>query len=79
MVAPSTVVRDSFPVEKSAWVFSMLILIIVVIALPETCQPDPHYSLHPKAIIGNFMEVIKNRQFMTYAMVGNTFSAALFA
>jgi DHA1 family bicyclomycin/chloramphenicol resistance-like MFS transporter len=39
----------------------------------------PHYSLHPKAIIGNFMEVIKNRQFMTYAIVGNTFSAALFA
>jgi DHA1 family bicyclomycin/chloramphenicol resistance-like MFS transporter len=79
MVAPSAVVRDSFPVEKSAWVFSMLILIIVVIALPETCQPDPHYSLHPKAIIGNLLEVIKNRQFMTYTMAGNTVSAALFA
>jgi DHA1 family bicyclomycin/chloramphenicol resistance-like MFS transporter len=79
MVAPSAVVRDSFPVEKSARVFSMLILIIVVIALPETCQPDPHYSLHPKAIIGNFIEVIKNRHFKTYAMAGNTVSAALFA
>jgi DHA1 family bicyclomycin/chloramphenicol resistance-like MFS transporter len=116
MVAPSAVVRDSFPVEQSAKVFSMLILIlgvspilaptlggfiisgwgwqpvffvlaaitlliliIVVIALPETRQPDPHYSLHPKAIIGNFLEVIKNRQFMTYAMAGNTVSAGLFA
>jgi DHA1 family bicyclomycin/chloramphenicol resistance-like MFS transporter len=116
MVAPSAVVRDSFPVEQSARVFSMLILIlgvspilaptlggfiisgwgwqpvffvlaaitlliliIVVIALPETRQPDPHYSLHPKAIIGNFLEVIKNRQFMTYAMAGNTVSAGLFA
>ncbi|MEN9949961.1 MAG: hypothetical protein RLY85_713 [Bacteroidota bacterium] len=116
MVAPSAVVRDSFPVEQSARVFSMLILIlgvspilaptlggfiisgwgwqpvffvlaaitlliliVVVIALPETRQPDPHYSLHPKAIIGNFLEVIKNRQFMTYAMAGNTVSAGLFA
>jgi DHA1 family bicyclomycin/chloramphenicol resistance-like MFS transporter len=79
MVAPSAVVCDSFPVEQSARVFSMLILIIVVIALPETYQPAPHYSLHPKAIIGNFLEVIKNRQFMTYAMARNTVSAALFA
>jgi DHA1 family bicyclomycin/chloramphenicol resistance-like MFS transporter len=116
MVAPSAVVRDSFPVEQSARVFSMLILIlgvspilaptlggyivtgwgwqpvffvlaaitlliliIVIIALPETRQPDPHYSLHPKAIMGNFLEVIKNRQFMTYAMAGNTVSAGLFA
>jgi DHA1 family bicyclomycin/chloramphenicol resistance-like MFS transporter len=58
---------------------TLLILITVVIALPETRQPDPHYSLHPKAIIGNFLEVIKNRQFMTYAMAGNTVSAGLFA
>ena len=116
MVAPSAVVRDSFPVEQSARVFSMLILILgvspilaptfggfivtgwgwkpvffvlagitlvilitVVIALPETKQPDPNYSLHPKAILGNFWEVIKNRQFMTYAMAGNTVSAGLFA
>jgi DHA1 family bicyclomycin/chloramphenicol resistance-like MFS transporter len=58
---------------------TLLILIIVIIALPETRQPDPHYSLHPKAIMGNFLEVIKNRQFMTYAMAGNTVSAGLFA
>jgi DHA1 family bicyclomycin/chloramphenicol resistance-like MFS transporter len=116
MVAPSAVVRDSFPVEQSARVFSMLILILgvspilaptlggfivtgwgwkpvffvlagitllilitVIVALPETKQPDPNYSLHPKAILGNFFEVIKNRQFMTYAMAGNTVSAGLFA
>jgi DHA1 family bicyclomycin/chloramphenicol resistance-like MFS transporter len=35
--------------------------------------------LHPKAILGNFWEVIKNRQFVTYAMAGNTVSAGLFA
>ena len=116
MVAPSAVVRDSFPVEQSARVFSMLILILgvspilaptlggfivstwgwkliffvlaaitllilitVIVALPETKQPDSNYSLHPKAIMGNFWEVIRNRQFLTYTIAGNTVSAGLFA
>jgi DHA1 family bicyclomycin/chloramphenicol resistance-like MFS transporter len=116
MVAPSAVVRDLFPVEQSARVFSMLILIlgvspilaptfggymvsawgwkpiffvlaiitaiilsIVFFFLPESRKPDPTYSLKPKAILGNFGEVLKEKQFTTYAISGNFVSAALFA
>jgi DHA1 family bicyclomycin/chloramphenicol resistance-like MFS transporter len=116
MVAPSAVVRDLFPVEQSARVFSMLILIlgvspilaptfggymvaawgwkpiffvlaiitaiiltIVVFFLPESKKADPNYSLKPAAILGNFKEVLKQKQFTTYAISGNFVSAALFA
>ena len=116
MVAPSAVVRDLFPVEQSARVFSMLILIlgvspilaptfggymvaawgwtpiffvlaiitaiiftIVVFFLPESKKADPNYSLKPAAILGNFKDVLKQKQFTTYAISGNFVSAALFA
>ena len=116
MVAPSAVVRDLFPVEQSARVFSMLILIlgvspilaptfggymvaawgwkpiffvlaiitaiiltIVFFFLPESKKADPTYSLKPAAILGNFKEVLKEKQFTTYAISGNFVSAALFA
>ena len=116
MVAPNAVVRDLFPVEQSARVFSMLILILgvspilaptfggymvaawgwkpiffvlaiitaiilitVFIWLPETRKPDPTYSLKPAAILGNFAQVLKEKQFTTYAFSGNLVSAALFA
>ncbi len=116
MVAPSAVVRDLFPVEQSARVFSMLILIlgvspilaptfggymvaawgwkpiffvlaiitaiiltIVFFFLPESKKADPNYSLKPAAILGNFNEVLKQKQFTTYAISGNFVSAALFA
>ena len=116
MVAPSAVVRDLFPVEQSARVFSMLILIlgvspilaptfggymvaawgwkpiffvlaiitaiiltIVFFFLPESKKADPNYSLKPAAIMGNFKEVLKQKQFTTYAISGNFVSAALFA
>ena len=116
MVAPSAVVRDLFPVEQSARVFSMLILIlgvspilaptfggymvaawgwkpiffvlaiitaiiltIVFFFLPESKKADPNYSLKPAAILGNFKEVLKQKQFTTYAISGNFVSAALFA
>ena len=113
MVAPSAVVRDLFPVEQSARVFSMLILIlgvspilaptfggymvaawgwkpiffvlaiitaiiltIVFFFLPESKKADPNYSLKPAAILGNFNEVLKQKQFTTYGISGNFVSAA---
>lgn len=116
MVAPNAVVRDLFPVDESARVFSMLILILgvspilaptfggymvaewgwkpiffvlafitllilitVAIWLPETRKADPNYSLKPRAILGNFRDVLKENQFVTYALAGNTVSAGLFA
>ena len=116
MVAPRAVVRDVFPVEENAKIFSLLVLVLgvspiiaptagsyivtafgwhavfvvlaiitaillvaVVFFLPESKQPDPTYSLLPKPIINNFMAVIREPQFYTYALAGGIASAGLFA
>lgn len=115
-VAAMAMVRDLFPVEDNAKVFSLLILVLgaspmlaptigsyitaafewqvifliltviaalillaVIFALPESYQPDPSYSLKPRPIIGNFLEVLKNPQFLTYSMCGAFAFAGLFA
>lgn len=114
-VAAFAMVRDIFPVEDNAKVFSSLMLVlsaspliaptaggyliatfgwhsvfivlaaislIVMLAvwrgLPESSKPDPNYSLKPRAILGNYWEVIKNRQFFTYALSGAIGFTALF-
>lgn len=116
MVAPRAIIRDLFPVEESAKIFSYMILILgvspiiaptagsymvthygwhsifilltilgvlLVIAmlagLPESKQPDPNYSLHPKVILSSFKIVLKQPQFFTYAITGAISSAGLFA
>ena len=116
MVAPSAIVRDVFPVDQSARVFSTLILILGVspilaptlggyivsgwgwkpiflvtafitllilvfvhFKLPETRKADKSFSLKPSKIMGNFSEVLKDHQFITYALAGNIVSAGLFA
>jgi DHA1 family bicyclomycin/chloramphenicol resistance-like MFS transporter len=116
MVAPSAVVRDVFPVDQSARVFStlililgvspilaptlggyivsiwgwqpiftvtagitLLILLLVHFKLPETRKADKTFSLKPSNILGNFREVLKDPQFITYALAGNIVSAGLFA
>jgi DHA1 family bicyclomycin/chloramphenicol resistance-like MFS transporter len=58
---------------------TLLILLLVIFRLPDTRKPNPSLSLHPKAILGNFREVIKEPQFMTYAFSGNIAAAGLFA
>ncbi|CAN5451521.1 multidrug effflux MFS transporter [soil metagenome] len=116
MVAPGAIVRDSFPVNENARIFSLLILILgvspivaptmgsylitslgwhsvfivlavitalllvaVIFLLPETKQPDPSMSLKPKPIINNFILVLKQPQFSTYAFSGAIAAAGLFA
>lgn len=116
MIAPAAIVRDVFPVEKSASVFSLLILILgvspilaptlggllatywgwhpifivlaiicflilllVIFRLPDTYTPQASRSLHPKAIISNFKEVLREPQFRTYSLSGNIAAAGLFA
>jgi DHA1 family bicyclomycin/chloramphenicol resistance-like MFS transporter len=107
MVAPRAMVRDSFPVDENAKIFSLLVLIlgvspvlaptagsfvisafgwnavfivlavvalltllIVIFWLPESKQPDPGFSLRPKAIAGSFWFVMKEPQFYTNALGG---------
>ncbi len=116
MVAPRAIIRDLFPVEESAKIFSYMILILgvspiiaptagsyiithfgwntifiiltilavilfvcVALWLPESKQPDPHYSLKPKPILTSFGTVLGHPQFFIYAVAGAVSSAGLFA
>jgi MFS transporter, DHA1 family, multidrug resistance protein len=116
MVAPGAVVRDVFPVNENAKIFSLLILILgvspiiaptagsylivafgwhavfivlaciaaillitVIFLLPESKQPDPSMSLKPQPILNNFLFVLKQPQFFTYALSGAIAAAGLFA
>jgi DHA1 family bicyclomycin/chloramphenicol resistance-like MFS transporter len=67
------------------YIFIILVLIAIFIIaaiyfiLPESRQPDPTFSLRPKPIAANFLKVIKEPQFYTYALTGSVASAGLYA
>jgi DHA1 family bicyclomycin/chloramphenicol resistance-like MFS transporter len=114
-VAAVAMVRDLFPVQDSAKVFAMLMLVLGVspmiaptlggyvtshmgwhtifiiltgigifnliasfLWLPEAYKPDTTMSLKPKPIIGNFILVMREPQFYTYALTGALAFAGLF-
>lgn len=58
---------------------AVLIFIATLLTLPESYQPDRHYSLKPKPIIANFLLVARNPQFYTYAVSGSFAFCGLFA
>ena len=60
-------------------IIAVLILLAVIFSLPESYQPDPSYSLKPIPIIGNFLQVLKDPQFLTYSLSGALAFAGLFA
>ena len=51
----------------------------VIFFLPESRQPDPTFSLRPRTILSNFAGVLKQPQFITYALAGAIAAAGLFA
>lgn len=55
------------------------ILVGVYLTLPETRAPDTSLSLKPVPIIKNFIAVLKEPQFYTYAFTGAVASAGLYA
>jgi len=67
------------------YVFGALILVDLIILagvfflLPESKKPDPGFSLKPKAIIKNFIGVIRHPQFSTYAFTAAVSFAGLYA
>lgn len=108
-VASMAMVRDLFPPQESAKVFSLLVLILgtspllaptiggyftthlgwhsvflsllvmsvallaaVRFRLPESHSPDPTVSLHPWVIFQDFLSILRDRRFSTFA-----FSAAI--
>jgi len=115
-VASIVMVRDLFPVNENAKVFSLLMLVLgtspmiaptfggyltsalgwqsvfitlailallmliaVAVGLPAARKPDPTLSLKPKPIIRNFLVVIREPQFYTYAATGAVAFSGLFA
>ncbi len=60
-------------------IINILILAAIYFILPESRQPDPNFSLKPKPILNNFLAVIKEPQFYTYAFTGAVASAGLYA
>jgi DHA1 family bicyclomycin/chloramphenicol resistance-like MFS transporter len=109
-------VRDFYPVEESARIFSLLFLMIGVsplaaptigsllmvglgwrwifvllaaiallilittfLFLPEVHKPDHSISLRPKAMLGDFWDILKQPQFITYTLAGAFSFAGLFA
>ena len=116
MVAARAYVRDLYPVDQIAKMFSMLMLLIAIspiiaptaggfiathfgwqyifvflffmaaflitsmhLVLPAGRQPDTGLSLRPISITRNFLSVIKNKQFATYALTGAFAAAGLYA
>ncbi|HTE02336.1 MAG TPA: multidrug effflux MFS transporter [Mucilaginibacter sp.] len=58
---------------------AILIFIAVVFTLPESYKADKSYSLKPGPIIQNFLIVIREPQFYTYAIAGSMAFCGLFA
>lgn len=83
MLAPTI---GGYVTEDYGWhtVFSILmfmgiaILIAAQIGLPNTYKPDTSISLKPKPIISNFLKVLKEPQFFTYAFTGAIAFSGLF-
>lgn len=54
------------------------ILIAAQVGLPNSFKPDTSISLKPKPIIANFLKVLKEPQFYTYAFTGSIAFSGLF-
>ncbi|MFH6960000.1 multidrug effflux MFS transporter [Flavobacterium aquidurense] len=54
------------------------ILIAAMVGLPNSYKPDTSISLKPKPIVVNFLKVLKEPQFFTYAFTGSIAFSGLF-
>lgn len=67
------------------WIFlllganALMILILIFTLLPEGHTPDKSISLHPRPIAQNFWSILRQPQFITYALAGAFSFAGLFA
>jgi DHA1 family bicyclomycin/chloramphenicol resistance-like MFS transporter len=56
-----------------------LLLLAVFFLLPKSRKPNPSLSLRPKPILKNYLTVLEEPQFYTYAFTGAIAAAGLFA
>lgn len=83
MLAPTI---GGYVTEDYGWHMVFLILMFMGIAiliasqigLPNSYKPDTSISLKPKPIISNFIKVLKEPQFYTYAFTGSIAFSGLF-
>jgi len=83
MLAPTI---GGYVTEDYGWHTVFLILMFMGIAilmasqigLPNSYKPDTYISLKPKPIISNFLKVLKEPQFYTYAFTGAIAFSGLF-
>jgi DHA1 family bicyclomycin/chloramphenicol resistance-like MFS transporter len=59
--------------------FGAVLIAAVVFALPESKQPDASISLQPSHILRDYFSVLKQPQFLAYALCGGLGSAGMFA
>lgn len=57
---------------------ALILLVVVYRYLPESYPADPSHVLHPLPIIKNYLSIIKEPQFYTYAVSGSLAFAGLF-
>jgi DHA1 family bicyclomycin/chloramphenicol resistance-like MFS transporter len=60
-------------------VITALILLSIYFVLPEGKPPDPTLSLQPGPVLHNFLAVLRQPQFLVYAVAGGIASSAPFA
>ncbi|NBA84640.1 Bcr/CflA family efflux MFS transporter [Emticicia sp. CRIBPO] len=60
-------------------VISLFLVLSVIFFLPETKQPDKSFSLHPKAVLKEYAEVLGNKRFILYTIAFSSASAGMFA
>ncbi|MBB6002993.1 multidrug effflux MFS transporter [Arcicella rosea] len=84
MIAPTVggIVTASFGWQSVFIILSgigIALLLSVIFWLPNSFKPDPSHSLKPEPIIRDFISVIVEPQFYTYALTGAVSFAGLFA
>lgn len=60
-------------------IITALMLVAIYYLLPNGRLPDPSISLRPEAVLGSFFTVLREPQFLTYALAGGIATAAPFA
>ena len=84
MIAPTI---GGYVTAAFGWSYVFLILALLglivlaasILWLPDSYKPDPEISLKPAPIIGNFLAVVREPQFYTYAFTGAIAFSGLFA
>jgi MFS transporter, DHA1 family, multidrug resistance protein len=59
-------------------IMAFLLLLLVVVLLPESRQPDTNVSLNLGSIINKFGGILKHRRFFTYAFTGSIATASFY-